>query len=149
MAATKLLGIDIGTQGTKAVLFDRRGRALASAFCRSRLQRPAPGVVEEDPEDQVKSVCQCIKSCVSQSGIDPVDIAAIGIDGQMAGILGIGSDGHHVTPYDSWLDTRCGRYITQMQQQAGAEIIQQDGRPGELQSRTENPVVEARAGRDV
>jgi xylulokinase len=129
MTPTKLLGIDIGTQGTKAVLFDRRGRTLSTAFCRSRLHRPAPGVVEEDPEDQLKSVCQCIKSCVAQSDVRPGDIAAIGIDGQMAGILGIGDDGRHVTPYDSWLDTRCASCITLMQQRAGEEIIRKTGGP--------------------
>jgi len=129
MRQTSLLGIDIGTQGTKAVLFDRRGRTLATAFCRSRLHRPAPGVVEEDPEDQFKSVCRCIKTCVAESGIEPGEIAAIGIDGQMAGILGIGAEGQHVTPYDSWLDTRCARQITAMQQQAGDEIIRRTGGP--------------------
>ena len=81
MAATRLLGIDIGTQGTKAVLFDRRGRTLASAFCRSHLHRPGPGIVEEDPEDQVQSVCQCIKSCVAHSGANakPANFALNGV----------------------------------------------------------------------
>ena len=129
MQPTNLLGIDIGTQGTKAVLFDRRGRTLAAAFRKSRLHRPAPGVVEEDPEYQFKTVCQCIKSCVSQAGIAAATIAAVGIDGQMAGILGVGADGRHVTPYDSWLDTRCSNYIVQMQQQAGEEIIRRTGGP--------------------
>ena len=69
-ATHHLLGIDIGTQGTKAVLFDRQGRALASAFRKSRLHQPAAGVVEEDPEYQFKTVCQCIKSCVTEAGID-------------------------------------------------------------------------------
>jgi xylulokinase len=129
MQPTKLLGIDIGTQGTKAVLFDRRGRALATAFCRSRLHRPAPGVVEEDPEDQFKSVCRCIKTCVVQSGMEPGELAAIGIDGQMAGILGLGDDGRHITPYDSWLDTRCAPQIAAMQRRAGEEIIRKTGGP--------------------
>lgn len=129
MTPTRLLGIDIGTQGTKAVLFDRRGRTLATAFCRSRLHRPAPGVVEEDPDDQLKSVCRCIKLCLAQSGTKPGDLAALGIDGQMAGILGIDAEGRPVTPYDSWLDTRCAGYIALMQQRAGAEIIRKTGGP--------------------
>ncbi len=43
MQRTHLLGIDIGTQGTKAVLFDRQGQSLASAFRKSRLHQPAAG----------------------------------------------------------------------------------------------------------
>jgi xylulokinase len=129
MERSHLLGIDIGTQGTKAVLFNREGEALASAFRKSRLHRPAPGVVEEDPEVQFRAVCRCIKACVAGAGIDPRAVAAVGIDGQMAGILGVGDDGRHVTPYDSWLDTRCAPYIRRMQEQAGEEIIRKTGGP--------------------
>jgi xylulokinase len=83
--------------------------------------------VEEDPEYQLKTVCQCIRACVTEAGVDPRRVAAIGIDGQMAGIIGIGEDGHNITPYDSWLDTRCAPYITRMQEQAGSEIIRKTG----------------------
>ncbi len=129
MPATYLIGIDIGTQGTKAALFAQDGRCLAEAFQPSVLSQPSPGVVEEDPEIQVQSVCATIKICVQKAHIQPGEIAGIGIDGQMAGILGVGADGKHVTPYDSWLDTRCAPYITKMQQEAGDEIVRKAGGP--------------------
>jgi xylulokinase len=129
MNPTYLLGIDVGTQGTKAALFDRQGRALATAFRKSRLHQPAPGVVEEDPERQFKTVCQCIRACVAEAGIDPAEVAAVGIDGQMAGILGVGEDGRHLTPYDSWLDTRCAPYIAMMRDKARAQVIRKTGGP--------------------
>ena len=47
----------------------------------------------------------------------------------MAGILGVGPDGRHVTPYDSWLDTRCAPYIAMMRDRAGAEVIRKTGGP--------------------
>ena len=126
---TYLVGVDIGTQGTKAALFSHRGQTVGFAFRKSRLLEPEPGVVEEDPEFQVRAVCQCVKSCVNDAGIDPIQVAAIGIDGQMAGILGIGEDGRHLTPYDSWLDTRCAPYIEAMKEKAGKEIICKTGGP--------------------
>jgi xylulokinase len=129
MTMKYVFGIDIGTQGTKAVLFDRHGRSIAAAFRKSRLHQTAQGVVEEDPEFQLNTVCQCIRSCVTESGIDTQKVAALGIDGQMAGILGIAADGRHITPYDSWLDTRCSPYIGVMQQQAGNKIIRRTGGP--------------------
>ena len=129
MERTQLLGIDIGTQGTKAVLFDTTGQALASAFRKSCLNRPAQDVVEEDPEFQFEAVCACIRSCLEESGGEPERIAAVGIDGQMAGVIGIGPDGRHVTPYDSWLDTRCAPYIATMKERAGAEVIGKTGGP--------------------
>ena len=52
MTSTKcLIGIDIGTQGTKAVLFTEGGENLASSFRPSKLRQPAPGIVEENPEE--------------------------------------------------------------------------------------------------
>ena len=75
-----LLGIDIGTQGTKAVLFDESGRAMAQAFEPSHLERPGPGAVEEDPERQFASVCATIKRCAAQARIGRGDVAAIGIE---------------------------------------------------------------------
>jgi xylulokinase len=124
-----LLGIDIGTQGTKTALYSETGVCLASAFQKSELHRPRPGVVEEDPERQVEAVCVTVRRCVRQARLDPRAVAGIGIDGQMAGILGVGRDGRHATPYDSWLDTRCAPYIEQMAQVAGEEIIRKTGGP--------------------
>jgi len=129
MVATCLLGVDVGTQGTKAALFDGRGRTLATAFRKSQLLQPAPGAVEEDPERQFKSVCQSIRACLAEAGLDAGQVAALGIDGQMAGILGVGPDGRHVTPYDSWLDTRCAPYIAVMRDRAGDEVIRKTGGP--------------------
>ena len=50
MAEKYLIGIDIGTQGTKAALFAEDGRCVAEAFQKSDLHQPSPGIVEEDPE---------------------------------------------------------------------------------------------------
>ncbi|MEX0670129.1 MAG: FGGY family carbohydrate kinase [Pirellulales bacterium] len=124
-----LIGIDIGTQGTKAAAFDADGTLLASAFEASRLQRPKPGVVEEDPARQSASVCRTIRQCVAAGRIKPAAVAAIGIDGQMAGVIGVGADGRHVTPYDSWLDTRCGPIIEEMLAEDGPLVIQKTGGP--------------------
>lgn len=124
-----LLGIDIGTQGTKAAAFDADGALVSSVFEPSRLSRPKPGVVEEDPGRQYASVCRTIRQCVANGRIRPGAVAAIGIDGQMAGVIGVGGDGKHVTPYDSWLDTRCGPMIERMIAEAGTEILRKTGGP--------------------
>jgi xylulokinase len=129
MKAERLVGVDIGTQGTKAALFDRSGACLAEAFEPSELVKPAPGAVEEDPERQVGSVRRTIGRCVEASSTAAGGVAAIAIDGQMAGILAVGADGRAVTPYDSWLDTRCAPYIERMEKEAGEEVMRRTGGP--------------------
>jgi len=123
------IGIDVGTQGTKAMLVSDGGEQLASAFRESELHRPSSGVVEEDPEGQYAAVCQVIRECLEASGVDPGGVAGIAVAGQMAGVIGIGEDGRNVTPYDSWLDTRCGPYIVEMDSAAGEAVIKSAGCP--------------------
>lgn len=127
MATDCVIGIDIGTQGTKASLHASDGSCLAEAFQPSVLARPLPGVVEEDPERQFSSVLAVIRGCMDRSGIDRSRIACVAIDGQMAGIIGVGRDGMALTPYDSWLDTRCAPYIAVMRNQAGDEVLRSTG----------------------
>ncbi|MDA0578742.1 MAG: FGGY family carbohydrate kinase, partial [Verrucomicrobia bacterium] len=124
-----VIGVDIGTGGVKAAAFSEDGVALASAFSPSVLHRPRAGVVEEDPEVQLAGVCDTIRACVRKSRLADTAFAAVAIDGQMAGVLGVGQDGRHVTPYDSWLDTRCAPYITQMKRRAAEEIVAKTGGP--------------------
>ena len=124
-----LIGVDIGTQGTKTALFSVDGTCHALAFRASKLHGAGQGRVEEDPEDQVKSVFATIRQCLSKSGIDNRFIAGVSVAGQMAGIIGIDTDGRAVTPYDSWLDTRCAPQIEQMRKRAGVEIISKTGGP--------------------
>ena len=122
-------GVDIGTQGTKAALFDESGTVLASAFRRSALHQPAPGTVEEDPERQVATVCQTLRACVEQAPAAGAGVVGLGITGQMAGVLGVGADGQSLTHYDSWLDTRCSPYIQLMEETAGERILSRTGGP--------------------
>ncbi len=149
-----LAGLDIGTQGVKAALYAADGRCVVEAFEPSQPHRPAPGVVEEDPEFQLESACRLLRRCVEQAG--DTGVAALAVAGQMAGVIGIGEDGRAVTPYDSWLDTRCGLQITRMQAEAGAEILHATGNapsfnhgPRILWWREERPDVFARIAKFV
>src|SRR5882724_8325937 len=124
-----LLGIDIGTQGTKAALFAEDGTCLAESFRASQPRRPATGIVEEDPDHQLEAAIATLRECVIRASIDPAQVAASGIAGQMAGVIGIDAHGRAVTPYDSWLDTRCSPYIAEMERTAGEEITAKTGSP--------------------
>jgi len=124
-----LIGIDIGTMGTKTAIFSTDGNIVSDAFEDSNLIRPKLGIVEQDPDEIYNSVMNTIRQVVKKSGIYPREIAGIGLDGQMAGILGIDKDWNAVTHYDSWLDTRCEPYIQTMKEKAGDEVLAITGCP--------------------
>lgn len=122
-----LIGVDIGTQGTKASVYRPDGNALAHAFEESRLIYGPEESVEQDPEEIYGSVLRTVRCAVERSGIKADAVAAIGIDGQMAGIMAVDKDWNPVTPYDSWLDTRCGPYIAVMKEMAEERIVRITG----------------------
>lgn len=124
-----IIGVDIGTQGTKAMMFDENMDVISTAFCGSHLISPAPGVVWQDAEEIYQSVLQTIKMLMERSNADTDSVAAIGIDSQMAGIMGIDENGEAVTYYDSWLDTRCEKYMNEMRAKAGEKITAITGGP--------------------
>jgi xylulokinase len=96
-------------------------------FQASQLIQPSPGVTEEDPNVQYGNTCAAIRSAIKTGEIDASKIIAIALDGQMAGVMGINEAGDAVTPYDSWLDTRCGPYIKEMRSKAIEEITKLTG----------------------
>ena len=120
-------GIDMGTQGTKAALFTPDGRKVSEAFEKSRLIYGGPGQVCQNADDIYGSVLRTLSELMKKTKVLPEQVAAIGIDGQMAGIMAVDSDFEAVGPYDSWLDTRCEPYINKMKNKAEDEVIRRTG----------------------
>jgi xylulokinase len=124
-----LIGADVGTQSAKAALFDVRGACLSEASAPLPLRRRGPDEVDQEPEDFYSAVTATIASCLERAGRAPEEVAAIGVSGQMAGVLGVGRDGRAVTPYDSWLDSRCRPEVEEIAQRLGDELVELCGCP--------------------
>jgi xylulokinase len=124
-----LIGVDLGTSGTKAALYQIDGKLISEAAVEVPLFYPKPGVVEQENEDFYTSAAQAVKKCVESSGIEPKEIASIAFDSQMAGIGLIDEDFKPVARFDSWLDMRCKPFIEWMDKEAGDRITQLTGCP--------------------
>jgi glycerol kinase len=75
-----ILAIDQGTTGSRAIVFDRRGRAVASAYEEFPQYFPRPGWVEHDPEEIWRSVLRTVQRALA--GAPGRTVAAIGITNQ-------------------------------------------------------------------
>jgi xylulokinase len=122
-----LIGVDLGTSGTKAALYDLDGNLVAGASREVPLYYPKPGVVEQENDDFYRTAAQTVRECIQQSGIDPRQVAAIAFDSQMAGIGSIDEDYKPATRFDSWLDMRCEPYIELMDREAGDRVTELTG----------------------
>jgi glycerol kinase len=74
--------IDQGTTSTRFIIFDRQGRAVASAQMEHRQIYPRPGWVEHDAEEIWQRTQQVIAKAMAQAGLKAGDLAAIGITNQ-------------------------------------------------------------------
>ena len=90
---------------------------------------PKPGTVYQKADEIFNSIINTVKEIVQKTEIDKSRICAIGMDAQMAGIMGIDEDFEAVTYYDSWLDTRCEKYIEFIKDRTGKRSIELNGAP--------------------
>ena len=124
-----LIGIDIGTSSIKAGLYDNNCSLIANASGEVKLLHAESGSVEQDPMSFYTICCALIKSLLTKSGVENASIKSLSIDGQMAGILGVDEDMNPVTPYDSWLDVRCKKYVDYLKDNFEEKIISLSGLP--------------------
>lgn len=94
-----LIGVDLGTSGTKTALFDERGRRIASRTVEYPLSQPKNGLAEQEPEHWWKAACETIRAVIAESGVDAGAIKGVGLSGQMHGLVMLDAAGLMVTMY--------------------------------------------------
>ena len=89
-----LLGVDLGTSGTKTVLFDEDGNVVASKTIEYPLYQEKNGWAEQEPLDWWNAAADTIHAVITESGVDNKDIKGLGISGQMHGLVMLDKDGN-------------------------------------------------------
>jgi xylulokinase len=119
-----LLGIDVGTGGTRAVLLDPRGKVISAATCEhAPMSSPRIGWAEQSPEDWWRAACQAIKECLAKSKTSAQEIAGIGLTGQMHGLVLLDAEDRVLRPAIIWCDQRTEEECREITAQVGAERL--------------------------
>ena len=87
MTKRYFLGIDTSTTSSKALLIDERGDVIAVASSPHTLQTPHPLWSEQDPREWWEATAKSIRSVLKKANIDGERVAAIGLTGQMHGLV--------------------------------------------------------------
>ena len=115
-----LIGIDLGTSGTKTVLFDEAGKSVASATAEYPLYQPQNGWSEQEPSDWWNACVETLRRVIKDSGVNPKDIAGIGISGQMHGLCMLDENGEVLRRCIIWNDGRTVRECAEITEKIGA-----------------------------
>ncbi len=118
-----LIGSDIGTSGTKTVLFDEAGRTVASSLIEYPLYQPKNGWAEQEPTDWWNAVCGTIKDVITKAGVDKNDVKGVGLSGQMHGLVMLDENDKVIRPSIIWCDQRTGEAAAELTELIGAEKL--------------------------
>ena len=114
-----LLGIDVGTTGTKALVIDRAGNAIASATEEYPLYTPRPLWSEQNPEDWWQACQRAVERVLATPGLKAKDIKGVGLTGQMHGLVLLDRNGAVLRPAILWNDQRTGLQCAEITERAG------------------------------
>ncbi|NLD35055.1 MAG: glycerol kinase, partial [Clostridiales bacterium] len=121
-----LVALDQGTTSSRAVVFTPEGSPVSSASLEFKQHYPQPGWVEHDPDDILATQVESLRAAVRKAGIDPREIAAIGITNQReTTLLWDRATGRPLHRAIVWQCRRTAGYVERLKQAGHAEDIQQ------------------------
>jgi len=119
-----VLGIDVGTGGTRAIVIDGHGRVVASATEEHQpFASPQIGWAEQHPEDWWRASCIAIRKAIASANLKAEEIACIGFSGQMHGAVMLDEKGSVVRPALIWCDVRTEKQCRDLTAKIGQERL--------------------------
>ncbi|MGI6148810.1 MAG: xylulokinase [Firmicutes bacterium] len=118
-----VIGIDLATSGAKCVVMDKDAQVLAVAFTPYPLDTSEQGKAEQNPAEWWAATRRSIKEALQQANADPRAVQAIGLTGQMHGLVALDAAGEVIRPAIIWLDSRSIPQCEWLLENIGEEAI--------------------------
>ncbi|MHB1005783.1 MAG: gluconokinase [Chloroflexota bacterium] len=119
----RIIGLDIGTTGTRAIVFDPESQIYASTTADYPLLIPHPGYGEQEPDAILAAVVQALHDAVAQAGLGPNQVTGIGVSAVMHSLIALDADGKPLTNAWTWVDTRAARQSAAIKKTFDAKAI--------------------------
>ncbi len=118
-----LLGVDVGTTGTKAMLFSENGKVISHAYKGYSLSTPSIGLSEQNADDWYDAVKETIRKVCSEKDIKKEDIAAISLSTQGGTLVPVDEDFNPLRPAIVWSDARCEKQKEEFIEKVGGDDV--------------------------
>jgi gluconokinase len=125
-----MIGIDIGTTSTKAVLFSKEGEVITSFSKGYPLYSPTPSVAEQDPAEIYQAVVLAIGEVMTKSGIQKEELGFVSFSSAMHSLIAVDANGEPLTKIITWADNRSVKYAEELKNsKTGHELYLRTGTP--------------------
>jgi xylulokinase len=118
-----LLGLDVSTTATKAVLVDGSGTVVGVGSSAYGLETPRPLWAEQDPNLWTEAAPRSIERALEAAATDASAVEAVGLTGQMHGLVLVDEDGEPLRPAILWNDQRAAAECDEMRERLGLEHL--------------------------
>jgi xylulokinase len=108
-----IMGVDLGTSGCKAIVFDLKGRALTYSY-RAYSAKKVYREHEQNPEEWWEAVCHCIRDAIKRASISLKNVIGIGLTSQSNGLICIDDEGKILRPAMIYSDSRAIKEVTEL-----------------------------------
>lgn len=120
----KLLGIDVGTGGSRAVVVDEAGQVVASATVEHEaFASPRAGWAEQDARDWWRASAGAVRAALSSGGVSAGEVGCVGLTGQMHGSVLLDERGEVLRPALIWCDQRTDAQCRAITERIGRERL--------------------------
>lgn len=125
-----VIGADIGTTSTKAVLYDQTGTVLEYANVGYPLYQTEPDMAEQDVEEIFEAVVDALTQVTRRAAIDPKDIKGVSFSAAMHSLIILDEEKKPLTRSITWADNRAAKYSEQLKASGlGQKIYEKTGTP--------------------
>lgn len=124
-----VIGVDIGTTSTKAVIFTTNGKAVEEAYAFYPLIKTVPDMAEQDPETIFEAVLASIRSVMEKASFSSERILCVSFSSAMHSLILMDKNDQPLTRSITWADNRAAVWSDRLKQENGMDIYHRTGTP--------------------
>jgi FGGY-family pentulose kinase len=124
MGRPLILGVDFGTQGVRAAVFEPDGHCLKMAFAGYDTYYPHPGWAEQQPNEWWEAFRKALSTCLD--GLNPTEIAGMAVCATSSTVLAIDREGNPLMPAILWMDARATKQADEINS-TGNKVLKYSG----------------------
>ena len=123
MSSSLMIGVDIGTTSTKAVVFTLAGKVVAHHAVDYPLLRPEPAAAEQDPEQIFQAVIETIRTSLQACPPGAQEVVCVSFSAAMHSVIAVDARGEPLTRSITWADNRAAAWAEKIKLEPGGDAI--------------------------